>query len=77
MDADSTCALLKRAASYPEVERILVNPGIKKKLCDTVNRRPHMAAQDPAVLGPRLSFPYAHRLPAGLAQLQGAGSDPA
>lgn len=29
--------LLKRAASYPEVERILVNPGIKKKLCDTVS----------------------------------------
>jgi penicillin-insensitive murein endopeptidase len=28
--------LLKRAASYPQVERILVNPGIKKKLCDTV-----------------------------------------
>lgn len=28
--------LLKRAASYPEVERIFVNPGIKKKLCDTV-----------------------------------------
>ena len=29
-------ALLKRAASYGEVERILVNPGIKKKLCETV-----------------------------------------
>lgn len=28
--------LLKRAASYGEVERILVHPGIKKKLCDTV-----------------------------------------
>ncbi len=28
--------LLRRAASYPEVERILVNPGIKKKLCETV-----------------------------------------
>jgi penicillin-insensitive murein endopeptidase len=28
--------LLKRAASYPEVERIFVNPGIKKRLCDTV-----------------------------------------
>jgi penicillin-insensitive murein DD-endopeptidase len=28
--------LLRRAASYREVERILVNPGIKKKLCDTV-----------------------------------------
>lgn len=29
-------AVLKRAASYGEVERILVHPGIKKKLCDTV-----------------------------------------
>ncbi|KXF78826.1 peptidase [Paramesorhizobium deserti] len=29
-------ALLKRAAGYPEVERIFVHPGIKKKLCDTV-----------------------------------------
>lgn len=28
--------LLRRAASYPEVERILVHPGIKKKLCETV-----------------------------------------
>jgi len=28
--------LIKRAASYREVERVLVNPGIKKKLCDTV-----------------------------------------
>ena len=29
-------AVLKRAAGYAEVERILVHPGIKKKLCDTV-----------------------------------------
>lgn len=28
--------LLKIAASYPQVERIFVNPAIKKKLCDTV-----------------------------------------
>ena len=28
--------VLRRAASYPNVERILVHPGIKKKLCDTV-----------------------------------------
>ncbi|OJU67303.1 MAG: penicillin-insensitive murein endopeptidase [Rhizobiales bacterium 63-7] len=27
--------LIMRAASYPEVERIFVNPAIKKKLCDT------------------------------------------
>lgn len=32
----SRTALLKRAASYPEVERIFVHPGIKKKLCDSV-----------------------------------------
>ncbi|TYR31525.1 penicillin-insensitive murein endopeptidase [Mesorhizobium microcysteis] len=30
-------AILRRAASYPNVERILVHPGIKKKLCDTVS----------------------------------------
>jgi len=30
-------AILERAASYPEVERILVHPGIKKKLCDSVS----------------------------------------
>lgn len=28
-------AILRTAASYKEVERILVHPGIKKKLCDT------------------------------------------
>jgi penicillin-insensitive murein DD-endopeptidase len=28
--------LLRRAASYSNVERVLVHPGIKKKLCDTV-----------------------------------------
>jgi penicillin-insensitive murein endopeptidase len=28
--------LLHDAASFPQVERILVHPGIKKKLCDTV-----------------------------------------
>ncbi len=27
--------LIMRAASYPQVQRILVHPGIKKKLCDT------------------------------------------
>ena len=29
-------SLLKDAASFPQVERILVHPGVKKKLCDTV-----------------------------------------
>lgn len=31
----SHARLIMRAASYPEVERIFVNPAIKKKLCDT------------------------------------------
>ena len=30
-------AVLRRAAGYKDVERILVHPGIKKKLCDTVS----------------------------------------
>jgi penicillin-insensitive murein DD-endopeptidase len=28
--------LIKAAAEYPQIERVLVHPGIKKKLCDTV-----------------------------------------
>ncbi len=32
----SHTALIRHAASYPEVERIFVHPGIKKQLCDTV-----------------------------------------
>ncbi|MCP1198951.1 penicillin-insensitive murein endopeptidase [Notoacmeibacter sp. MSK16QG-6] len=31
-------AVIKRAASYPEVQRILVHPSIKKKLCETAGR---------------------------------------
>jgi penicillin-insensitive murein DD-endopeptidase len=31
---DKQVALLKRAASYPEVQRIFVNPAIKKALCE-------------------------------------------
>ena len=30
--------MVKRAASYPEVERIFVNAGVKKELCDTAGR---------------------------------------
>jgi len=34
--SDAQVRLLKRAASYAEVERIFVNPAIKKALCDAV-----------------------------------------
>ncbi|KQV84306.1 penicillin-insensitive murein endopeptidase [Rhizobium sp. Root1220] len=33
--SQSHARLLMRAASYPQVERIFVNPAIKKKMCDT------------------------------------------
>lgn len=32
----SHARLIVRAASYPQVERVFVHPGIKKKLCDTL-----------------------------------------
>ena len=35
---DGQAAVIKRAASYPEVQRILVHPSIKKKLCETAGR---------------------------------------
>lgn len=35
--------LIKRAASYPNVERILVNPVIKKALCDATEKDPSRA----------------------------------
>jgi penicillin-insensitive murein endopeptidase len=41
-------ALLKRAASYPQVERILVHPAIKKSICETTAGD---AAPDRAWLG--------------------------
>ena len=56
--------LLRRAASYPEVERILVHPGHQEEALRHGDRRPLLAAQGQAVLGPRLSFPHPHRLPA-------------
>jgi penicillin-insensitive murein endopeptidase len=33
--SDSRAKLLMRAASYPQVQRIFVNPAIKKKLCES------------------------------------------
>jgi len=35
---DAHSRLVKRAASYPEVERIFVNAGVKKELCDTAGK---------------------------------------
>ena len=67
--------LLKRAASYP---RSRAHPGQSRHQEEALRHRegrPQLAAQGQAVLGPRLSFPRPHRLPAGLDRLQGAGGD--
>jgi len=37
--------LIKRAASYPQVERILVHPGIKKALCEAAGTDRHWLAK--------------------------------
>lgn len=38
--SDKHVSLLKRAASYPDVERVLVHPAIKKALCDATAGQP-------------------------------------
>ena len=45
--------LLKRAASYKQVERVLVHPAIKKALCEATakDEGPRLAEQGPAVSG--------------------------
>ena len=42
---DKQVALIKRAASYPEVERIFVNPAIKKALCERSGKDRHWLAK--------------------------------
>ncbi|QLF69049.1 penicillin-insensitive murein endopeptidase [Peteryoungia desertarenae] len=45
----SHARVIMRAASYPQVERIFVNPAIKKKLCDTwTGDRSHLGKVRPA-----------------------------
>ena len=50
-------------------------PGHQEEALRHGHRRPLLAEEGPAVLGPRLSFPHPHRLPARLDRLQGAGCD--
>ena len=56
-------AILKAAATDKEVERVLVNPAIKKALCRDVSGDRVLAAQSPPGARPQLSFPRPHRLP--------------
>ena len=51
-----------RAASLSHVERIFVNAAIKKALCRG-QRRPRLARQGAADVGPQLSLPHPHQMP--------------
>ena len=61
------CGELSRGRAHPRP------PGHQEEALRDGDGRPLLAAQGQAVLGPRLSFPYPHRLPARLDRLQGAG----
>ena len=60
--SERQAGIIKAAAEEPEVERIFVNPAIKKALCETAQGR-SVDEQGAALLGPQLPFPYPHRLP--------------
>ena len=57
-------AVIKTAASDPEVERIFVNAAIKNSAVPRGRRRPRLAREGAAVVGARLPFPRPHPLPA-------------
>ena len=56
--------LIKRAASYPEVDRIFVHPAIKKVLCEQAGSDRAWLDQSETVVEPLLSFPCSAHLPA-------------
>lgn len=64
-------ALLKVAASYPQVERILVHPGIKKKLCDTVKGDRAWLAKVRPYWGHNYHFHMRIKCPAGSPNCRG------
>ena len=68
-------ALIKAAAAGSAAStRIFVNPAIKKALCRDAGRRPRLAQQGAAVVGPRLALPCPPRLPAGQSGMQAAAA---
>jgi penicillin-insensitive murein DD-endopeptidase len=71
--------LLRRAASYPEVERVLVHPAIKKALCEGTTkepRRPWLAKVRP-YFGHFYHFHVRISCPAGFAGCQAQSAIPA
>ena len=78
---DAHVRLLKRVASYKQVERVLVHPAIKKAVCTSAAAKEKDRAWLSKVrpdLGALLPLPYPHRLSEGQHQLRGpaAGRTP-
>ena len=64
LDADASGGDPRRGAGA-EVQRIFVNAAIKKALCRDAGSDRDWLEQGAAVVGPRLSLPRPHQLPAG------------
>ena len=64
-------AILKLAASYPQVERILVHPGIKKKLCETEKGDKSWLSKVRPYWGHNYHFHMRIKCPAGAANCKG------
>ena len=56
------------------MQRIFVNAAIKKALCREAKGDRSWLVQDPAVVGPRLSLPHPHEMPAGQPECEGQPS---
>ncbi|MET3776852.1 penicillin-insensitive murein endopeptidase [Rhizobium alvei] len=57
--------LIMRAASYPNVERVFVHPGIKKKLCDTWQGDRSLLSKVRPIYGHHYHFHIRMKCPAG------------
>ena len=62
--------LIMRAASYPEVERIFVHPGIKKKLCETWGGNRALLSKVRPIWGHHYHFHIRMKCPPGSANCQ-------
>ena len=75
--SDRHARLIMLAASYPQVERIFVNPAIKKKLCDTWSGdRTHLGKVRP-IYGHDYHFHIRIKCPPGSGNCKGQAAVPA
>ncbi|MBB4101772.1 penicillin-insensitive murein endopeptidase [Allorhizobium borbori] len=68
--------IIMRAASYPEIQRIFVNPAIKKKLCETWTGDRNMLGKVRPIYGHDAHFHIRLACPAGSANCKEQASTP-